>query len=601
MQGEKNKRRQLADNTRRREVCSALLSPLMVLTEEDAEILRESEEEFERRGKFRLVFPCNDALTREVSSLFETRRFHNVLLLHWVMRGNSLTVDDYLNGKHLALKNPDPSFKPPPFSATAVFAAAVTKDAERQKKDNAATAASPLAPRRIHVAAAGDKASEWSASNTRSTYVNSKLSATQAERNGLLGELGRWHRLAPAAHTDAPLSSSAAHTDAPLSSSAAAMQQQSPQMVQGQQLQQHSRASTLLLLQAQSKGSPAERMASASERLVSLSGWDQAVTHGGSKKPSRLPWIERPRSSPVRQPTRTGGDPSVGGAANARSSLALCSREQGGRDGQACSHGNPEHGGHATTLAWSARSLSALRPATAAEEVSEAKGSSSRFADVFDLGTLGDETQLQVDDADKFLFADLLASDFDGAEAGVEECTSQYVATWLHTGCAATGQEPSSGDEDSMGSSKQETDGFGVAGGARRVVSPTSPSSSRPGALAGGGRTHHARILGKNPMTAGASRTTYSLTSAPDTSPSPNGGPRGSSDAASSEVGCGAPIVPPLPVGARGAGSAQDQVFAASCTPSSPREDESLVVTPSGLACASPSSRSSLSGKSCQA
>ena len=237
----------------------------------------------------------------------------------------------------------------------------------------------------------------------------------------------------------------------------------------------------------------------------------------------------------------------------------------------------------------------------------EAKGTCQIFADVIDLGILVDETQLQVDDADKFLYADesqdpvLLASDFVGAEAGVEECTSQYAATRLHTGCAATGQEQSMGIEDSMGSSKQETDGFGVAGGARRVMSQQSPSSSRPGALACGGRTSQARILGKNPMTAGASRATSNLTSAPDTSPSPKGGLRGSSDAASGEVGCGEPIVPPLLVGARGAGSAQDEASAASCTPSSPREDDSLVVTPSGPACASPSSRSSLSGNSFQA
>ena len=110
--GEKNNRRQLSDNLRRREVCSGIVSPLAELTEEDADIIRESEHEVERRGGFRVVFPRADALTREVSNLFETKRFLNLLLHHWVNRDNDLSVQDYLNGKHTALKNPDPCFKP---------------------------------------------------------------------------------------------------------------------------------------------------------------------------------------------------------------------------------------------------------------------------------------------------------------------------------------------------------------------------------------------------------------------------------------------------------------------------------------------------------
>ena len=604
MHGEKNNRRQLADNTRRREVCSAGLSPLMDLTEEDAEILRESEEEFGRRGGFRLVFPCNDALTREASKLFQTRRFHNLLLLHWVTRGNWLTVDDYLNGKHLASKNPDPGFKQPSVSANAVVTAAASKDAERQKKDGVGTAGSPLASRRSQVAgcaAAGDRVSEWSGSNSRpASHLHSKLSATQAERSGLLAESARWHR---APQTNEALSS-------PIK------QQQALQTVQVQQLQQHS---TNVLLQAQQGGS-------------FCGGWDQVVVQGGSKRMARLPCIERPRSSPLRQPARAGsaGFLTNRGTANAREQLVS--------DGQACAQGNPEHGEDAPTVAFATRSLSALRPATAAcvvasravadaEEGSEATGSSSRCANVFDMGTFIADTQLPGDEVDEMLFADVpnrqdaavLADGLDGAVGGDEECAAQHAAAPRAGGAVQEApraggivQESSSGDEDSSGSfRRKKTDGPGVQGGARRdaspLLSPTSPSSSRSG-WAAGGRTHQARIRVQNPLTAGAGRTQSNLASAPDTclSPlSPKGAPLGGSDGASGsgEVGAETLRVPNLPAGARGAGGAHDEACASACTQASPREDgtgacSALFATPPGPVCASPSSPSSLSSKS---
>jgi hypothetical protein len=314
MQGEKNNRRQLADNMRRREVCSGLMSPLQDLTEEDAEIIRESEEEFERRGQFRLVFPRADALTREVTNLFETRRFHNMLLFHWVTRGNSLTVNDYLEGKHTSLKNPDPSFKPPasnphstnsaafslPSSSPATVAAAAAKEAaEKQRRDNASpprlATAHRQEPRSVGgsclgsggcAGGGGDKANDTgsniSSTVSRAGYLHSKLSAAHAERMGSL--IGDASRVQPTGMQckDITISQFAARQQV--------LQQQHMQVHELQQQNMH------VLQQMQMS------QMQAGQSYI-------AMPHGGAKTSARLPRIQqRPHTSPVRRYVGDGSD-----------------------------------------------------------------------------------------------------------------------------------------------------------------------------------------------------------------------------------------------------------------------------------------------------
>ena len=217
MQGERNNRRQLADNMRRRDVCSGLISPLADLTDDDADVIREAEDELARRGEFRRVFPRDDAVTREVTSLFETRRFHNLLLFHWTTRGNTLTVEEYLDGKHLTLKNFDPSFKAPPLnpnnSNTTVSSPPPTIGGREEKARKDLGSGASSCQLRANKAEGGrsmgmsgavmggpgerDRGNEASHASWRAnSQSHCKLSATQAERHGLLTDQFRKSRAA---------------------------------------------------------------------------------------------------------------------------------------------------------------------------------------------------------------------------------------------------------------------------------------------------------------------------------------------------------------------------------------------------------------------
>ena len=310
MQGERNNRRQLADNMRRRDVCSGLISPLADLTEEDAEVIREAEDEFTRRGEFRRVFPSDDVNTREVTNLFETRRFHNLLLFHWVTRGNALTVQDYLDGKHVSLKNFDPSFKPPapnpngshssPMVSSPPSSSAGARDKEEKLRKDLSSGV-PVSPlRAIHkqesrstgtngvvVGGAGekdkDKCSEASSPGWRpGSHLHSKLSAAQAERNGLLAT----EQFKPAARVSSPATCS-------------------------------QRYLTLDLAKQYHPGAPPQLPAPQQQQQVSSPPQRRPLQQKQLPLPaapqSRLPSIPSPQRSPKRGPRRCADDAGVDG------------------------------------------------------------------------------------------------------------------------------------------------------------------------------------------------------------------------------------------------------------------------------------------------
>ena len=170
------------------------------------------------------MFPCADALTREVSSLFETKRFNNFLLIHWVNRGNELTVQDYLDGKHAAVKNPDPLFKPPqtgntPCNSTlshaqgAAAAGGSTRShqdaVEKLRKDASGRFVSPMRVGQCSLSGSHEAGDRSGAANHESedvgkpssaqgvmrshhSHVHMKLSAAQAERFGLFSDHRRY-------------------------------------------------------------------------------------------------------------------------------------------------------------------------------------------------------------------------------------------------------------------------------------------------------------------------------------------------------------------------------------------------------------------------